>query len=78
MLSGYVGSHPGVLVFTIFIEGFRPKRLQQVRQLQAQIVEVLLKYIRSGDPTPALPSPTQPVPDSPDDEDTNVSDEEPL
>lgn len=78
VLSGYVGSHPGVLVFTIFIEGFRPKRLQQVRQLQAQIVEVLLKYIRSGDPTPTLPSPAQPVPDSPDDEDTSVSDEEPL
>lgn len=79
VLSGYVGSHPGVLVFTIFIEGFRAKRLQQVRQLQAQIVEVLLKHIRSADPSPLLPpsSTTRPG-EEPGEDDLNASDEEPL
>ena len=78
VLSGYVGSHPGVLVFTIFVEGFRPKRLPQVRQLQAQIVEVLLKFIRSsGDAAPVL-SPSPAPLDEPGEEDVGVSDEEPL
>jgi len=78
VLSGYVGSHPGVLVFTIFVEGFRPKRLTQVRQLQAQIVEVLLKFIRSGDPTPLLPQPTLPSVEDSGEEDISVSDEAAL
>lgn len=78
VLSGYVGSHPGVLVFTIFVEGFRPKRLQQVRQLQAQIVEVLLKFIRSsGDAAPSL-SPMPGAAETTGEEDIGVSDEEPL
>ena len=80
VLSGYVGSHPGVLVFTIFVEGFRPKRLPQVRQLQAQIVELLLKFIRSGtDPSLSPPpGPTLSPADDPSEEDVGVSDEEPL
>ncbi len=76
VLSGYVGAHPGVLVFTIFIEGFRAKRLQQVRQLQAQIVEVLLRHIRTGDAVPQ-PSPSR-TGEDPGEEDLSASDDEAL
>ena len=54
--------------------------LQQVRQLQAQIVAVLLKFIRSrADPSQSPPSgPTLSPADDPDENDVGVSDEEPL
>lgn len=55
VLSGYVGTHPGALVFTIFVEGFRARRLAAIRQAQARIVEELLRFVRSEE------SPTSPV-----------------
>ncbi|MFO0574402.1 MAG: D-alanyl-D-alanine carboxypeptidase/D-alanyl-D-alanine-endopeptidase [Polyangia bacterium] len=70
VLSGYVGTHPGALVFTIFVEGFRGRRLTAVRQAQARIVEELLRFVRSDEQlAPAVPSvplvPAPPGPESP-------------
>lgn len=85
VLSGYVGSHPGVLVFTIFVEGFRAKRLARVRQFQAQVVEVLLRHVRAGiqeaSPAPwSVPlSPNEPKEEGDrHEEDVGVGDEEAL
>jgi len=63
VLSGYVGAQPGVLIFTIFVEGFRNRRLDAIRQLQARIVEELHRYLRAEVPVqsaPVLPVVTTP------------------
>lgn len=66
VLSGYVGTHPGALVFTIFVEGFRSRRLTAVRQAQARIVEELLRFVRSEDgASPAAPGTPVPAPSAP-------------
>lgn len=51
VLSGYVGDRPGqdVMIFCIFIEGFRGRRLTAIRQAQAQIVEALMRFVRDGE-----------------------------
>jgi len=49
-LSGYVGDRPGVLIFCIFFEGFRPSRLAAVRQAQSSIVEALMRFVRDTEP----------------------------
>lgn len=65
VLSGYVGDRPGVLVFCIFVQGFRGRRLESIRHAQARIVETLLRYVRDGRPAEEPPRPTLPseVPD---------------
>lgn len=79
VLSGYVGSHPGVLVFTIFVEGFKPRRLPKIRQFQAQIVELLLAHIRSGPQRAAdLPASGFASHGLPETEEMEIADEEPL
>jgi D-alanyl-D-alanine carboxypeptidase/D-alanyl-D-alanine-endopeptidase (penicillin-binding protein 4) len=51
-LSGYVGDKGDVLVFTIFVEGFRNRRVNEVRHVQVQMVEAMLKFLRAdGAPT---------------------------
>lgn len=65
VLSGYVGDRPGVLVFCIFVQGFRGRRLESIRHAQARIVETLLRYVRDGRPgdvAPRLPAPAT-IPD---------------
>jgi serine-type D-Ala-D-Ala carboxypeptidase/endopeptidase (penicillin-binding protein 4) len=46
-LSGYVGDKGDVLVFTIFVEGFRNRRVNEVRHAQVQMVEAMLKFLRA-------------------------------
>ncbi len=48
VLSGYVGDRPGVLVFCIFVQGFRGRRLESIRHAQARLVETLLRFVRDG------------------------------
>ena len=71
VLSGYVGDRPGVLVFCIFVQGFRGRRLESIRHAQARIVETLLRFVRDGEPgglpadsAPRLP-PAGPTPGPP-------------
>lgn len=71
-LSGYVGDKQGVLVFSIMVEGFGQKRLDQVRQAQVLIVESLLRYLRgAAPPAPPLPG-APPPPATEDDEDAET------
>lgn len=74
VLSGYLGGQPGVLVFCIFMEGFRPRRLPAMRQTQGRIVEELMRFLRKDAPglhptipagTPGIP-PLRPEPAGPD------------
>lgn len=61
VLSGYVGDRPGVLVFCIFVQGFRGRRLESIRHAQARIVETLLRYVRDGRPADPSPRPVPPI-----------------
>lgn len=70
VLSGYVGDRPGVLVFCIFVQGFRGRRLESIRHAQARLVETLLRFVRDGssDGGPSAPAPIggpeRPTPES--------------
>jgi serine-type D-Ala-D-Ala carboxypeptidase/endopeptidase (penicillin-binding protein 4) len=46
-LSGYVGEKDDVLIFSIFVEGFRNRRTNEVRHAQVRMVEAMLSYLRS-------------------------------
>jgi D-alanyl-D-alanine carboxypeptidase/D-alanyl-D-alanine-endopeptidase (penicillin-binding protein 4) len=60
-LSGYVGDKDDVLVFTIFVQGFRHKRVNEVRHAQVRMVEAMLRYLRADAPsTTGEPSSEQP------------------
>lgn len=50
-LSGYVGDHDDVLVFTIFVQGFRNRRTNEVRHAQVRMVEAMLRYLRADAPS---------------------------
>jgi D-alanyl-D-alanine carboxypeptidase len=60
-LSGYVGDKGDVLVFTIFVEGFRHRRLNEIRHAQVRMVDAMLRFLRadqagpSGEPTEEQP-----------------------
>ena len=56
-LSGYVGDKDDVLVFTIFVEGFRHRKVNEVRHAQVQMVEAMLKYLRADQPAPSTSEP---------------------
>jgi D-alanyl-D-alanine carboxypeptidase/D-alanyl-D-alanine-endopeptidase (penicillin-binding protein 4) len=49
-LSGYVGDKDDVLIFSIFVEGFRHKKTNEVRHAQVRMVEAMLSYLRSDAP----------------------------
>jgi D-alanyl-D-alanine carboxypeptidase/D-alanyl-D-alanine-endopeptidase (penicillin-binding protein 4) len=49
-LSGYVGDKDDVLVFTIFVQGFRHRRVNEVRRAQVRMVEAMLRFLRSDAP----------------------------
>lgn len=51
-LSGYVGDKDDVLIFSIFVEGFRHRRTNEVRHAQVRMVEAMLSYLRSDAPSP--------------------------
>ncbi len=63
-LSGYVGEKEDVLIFTILVEGFRDRRVKEIRHAQVQMVQAMLRYLRAdastnapdSDRLPALPS----------------------
>ena len=46
-LSGYVGDKEDVLIFSIFVQGFRHRRTNEVRHAQVRMVEAMLKFLRS-------------------------------
>jgi serine-type D-Ala-D-Ala carboxypeptidase/endopeptidase (penicillin-binding protein 4) len=52
-LSGYVGEKDDVLIFSIFVEGFRHRRTNEVRHAQVRMVEAMLSYLRSDRPAPS-------------------------
>jgi D-alanyl-D-alanine carboxypeptidase len=65
-LSGYVGEKDDVLVFTIFVEGFRDKRVNEIRHAQVRMVEAMLRYLRADAPsTTGEPDSEQPGPEAP-------------
>jgi D-alanyl-D-alanine carboxypeptidase/D-alanyl-D-alanine-endopeptidase (penicillin-binding protein 4) len=51
-LSGYVGDKDDVLIFSIFVEGFRHRRTNEVRHAQVRMVEAMLSYLRSDQAAP--------------------------
>ena len=52
-LSGYVGDKDDVIVFSIFVEGFRHRRTNEVRHAQVRMVEAMLSYLRSDRASPS-------------------------
>jgi D-alanyl-D-alanine carboxypeptidase/D-alanyl-D-alanine-endopeptidase (penicillin-binding protein 4) len=50
-LSGYVGDKDDVLVFTIFVEGFRHRRLNEIRHAQVRMVDAMLRYLHADAPS---------------------------
>ncbi len=50
-LSGYVGDKDDVLIFTIFVQGFRHRRLNEIRHAQVRMVEAMLHYLRADAPS---------------------------
>jgi D-alanyl-D-alanine carboxypeptidase/D-alanyl-D-alanine-endopeptidase (penicillin-binding protein 4) len=46
-LSGYVGDKGDVLIFSIFVQGFRNKRTNEVRHAQVRMVQAMLSYLRT-------------------------------
>jgi D-alanyl-D-alanine carboxypeptidase/D-alanyl-D-alanine-endopeptidase (penicillin-binding protein 4) len=67
-LSGYVGDKDDVLIFSIFVEGFRHRRTNEVRHAQVRMVEAMLSYLRSDLPAPGAGEQNQQIPgDAPDD-----------
>jgi serine-type D-Ala-D-Ala carboxypeptidase/endopeptidase (penicillin-binding protein 4) len=66
-LSGYVGDKDDVLIFSIFVEGFRHRRTNEVRHAQVRMVEAMLSYLRSDQPAPSGSERTGEIPAAPDD-----------
>jgi D-alanyl-D-alanine carboxypeptidase/D-alanyl-D-alanine-endopeptidase (penicillin-binding protein 4) len=60
-LSGYVGDKEDVLVFSIFVEGFRHRRTNEVRHAQVRMVQAMLSYLRSDATTPSTGEPDQEI-----------------
>src|SRR3954470_302335 len=56
-LSGYVGEKDEVLVFSIFVDGFRRRRTKQLRHAQVRRVQAMLSYLRSDAPPPTIGEP---------------------
>jgi serine-type D-Ala-D-Ala carboxypeptidase/endopeptidase (penicillin-binding protein 4) len=66
-LSGYVGDKDDVLIFSIFVEGFRHRRTNEVRHAQVRMVEAMLSYLRSDRAAPNAGERTDEIPVAPDD-----------
>lgn len=66
-LSGYVGDKDDVLIFSIFVEGFRHRRTNEVRHAQVRMVEAMLAYLRSDEASPNAGERNGEIPAAPDD-----------
>jgi D-alanyl-D-alanine carboxypeptidase/D-alanyl-D-alanine-endopeptidase (penicillin-binding protein 4) len=66
-LSGYVGDKDDVLIFSIFVEGFRHRRTNEVRHAQVRMVEAMLSYLRSDQASPNAGERNGEIPATPDD-----------
>jgi D-alanyl-D-alanine carboxypeptidase/D-alanyl-D-alanine-endopeptidase (penicillin-binding protein 4) len=64
-LSGYVGDKDDVLIFSIFVQGFRKARTYEVRHAQVRMVEAMLSFLRSDKPAPPAPERARDVPATP-------------
>ncbi len=64
-LSGYVGDKDDVLIFSIFVEGFRHHRTNEVRHAQVRMVQAMLSYLRSDAPAPGTGEPDQEIDGTP-------------
>jgi D-alanyl-D-alanine carboxypeptidase/D-alanyl-D-alanine-endopeptidase (penicillin-binding protein 4) len=60
-LSGYVGDRDDVLVFSIFVQGFRQRRTNEIRHAQVRMVEAMLHYLRA-DAAPGTSEPGREIP----------------
>jgi D-alanyl-D-alanine carboxypeptidase/D-alanyl-D-alanine-endopeptidase (penicillin-binding protein 4) len=67
-LSGYVGDKDDVLIFSIFVQGFRQRRMNEVRHAQVRMVEAMLSYLRSDAPGPGTREPNSEIPGTDDSE----------
>jgi D-alanyl-D-alanine carboxypeptidase len=58
-LSGYIGQKEDVLIFSILVQGFRQRRLHEVRRVQVGMVSAMLRFLRGaekvGEPAPETP-----------------------
>jgi D-alanyl-D-alanine carboxypeptidase/D-alanyl-D-alanine-endopeptidase (penicillin-binding protein 4) len=61
-LSGYVGDKDDVLIFSIFVEGFRHRTLTAIRQAQVRMVQAMLAFLRADRPSPGSGEPNQAAP----------------
>lgn len=66
-LSGYVGDKDDVLIFSIFVEGFRHRRTNEVRHAQVRMVEAMLAFLRSDQASPNAGERNGEIPATPDD-----------
>jgi D-alanyl-D-alanine carboxypeptidase/D-alanyl-D-alanine-endopeptidase (penicillin-binding protein 4) len=75
-LSGYAGESSGVLIFSILVENFSHRRLDEVRQAQVRLVREMLAYLRAGKPagTPGQGTTVLPGDES---NDSDVGDDDP-
>ncbi len=75
-LSGYVGDDGDVLIFSIFVEGFRHRSLTSVRQAQVRMVQAMLAFLRADKPRAPRPELVQPIPaELPGDDDEDAPDD---
>jgi D-alanyl-D-alanine carboxypeptidase/D-alanyl-D-alanine-endopeptidase (penicillin-binding protein 4) len=70
-LSGYVGDKDDVLIFSIFVEGFRHRRTNEVRHAQVRMVEAMLSYLRSDEASPNTGERNSELPAAPDDSESD-------
>jgi len=69
-LSGYVGDRGEVLIFSILVDDFHHRRLEDIRVAQGRLVRQMMAYLRSGaEPAAAGVAEPPPVPEDPADED---------
>ena len=59
-LSGYVGDKDDVLIFSIFVQGFRHKRTNEVRHAQVRMVQAMLSYLRADAAAPGTDKDAEP------------------
>jgi len=48
-LSGYVGHKEDVIIFSILVQGFRGRKLHDIRRAQVGMVTAMLRYLRGGE-----------------------------
>ena len=59
-LSGYVGDTGEVLIFSILVDNFHHRSLEEIRHAQVQLVREMMAYVRAGKPGGLTPPSTAP------------------